>query len=65
MTDDNAAVLVFNHTTLEDTGRWMCRILVEGTNVQGPNGTVSPRIEVGNHVVSLDVAVVGESIIIN
>jgi hypothetical protein len=58
--NESAAVLEFNHTTLEDSGVWKCRILVEGTDVRGPEGTVTPRIEVGNETILVNVAVVGK-----
>jgi hypothetical protein len=57
----NDTVLELNYTTLEDNGVWSCFLLVEGTDVLGPGGTVSPRITVWEQTVFIDVAVVGET----
>jgi hypothetical protein len=58
--DDGVAVLEFRQVIHEYTGTWTCTILVEGTNVLGPEGTVSPRVKIGEIILSIDVIVAGE-----
>jgi hypothetical protein len=57
----NDKVLEFNHTILEDTGKWKCFILVEGTDVLGPGGTVTPRVTIWEGTGLINVTVVGEA----
>ena len=59
VTNSRVASLDFARTFLEDNGEWTCRVRVEGTNVQTPQGVV-PSALVGEQIVTIHLKVVGE-----
>lgn len=60
ITDSNGVRLEFLNTTHQDSGIWRCGIRVEGTDVLGPGGAISPSLLIGEETVSINLIVVGK-----
>lgn len=58
--DSSGVKLQFNNATTTDNGTWTCSVRVEGTDVLGPGGVISPIIFIGDEIVSINLFVIGE-----